>query len=86
MGTFSDSRIVKARHPYQCANGMDHAINKGELYLRYKLGLRNDIMVCLRCATSKMEERNDKQPYYDCAALRDHINIAAGTSAATPSV
>ena len=75
MGTFSDSKISKARQPYICP--FSHRIEKGDSYLRYKLGQRHDVCVCL---THAVENKAD----YDCSALREHIESCKGISLDSP--
>lgn len=62
MGTWDSSRICQSRSPKGCVE-CKNTIPAGYRYLRYKLGLRNDVTVCLRCALDT--------PLYDCAALRE---------------
>ena len=67
MGTYSDSKIVTARKAYRCDYFHGHTISKGESYLRYKLGQRNDRTVCLECA--RTVKLGSGALYYRCAAI-----------------
>jgi len=86
MGTYADSKIVKARKVYNCgALGCRAEIKKGDEYLRYKAGLFSDRTICLDCAlftgwwspagrrpvTSDPASRR-----YDCAAVRERAGDA----------
>lgn len=71
MGTFSDSKINKARKRYACCINPTHIINAGDPYLRYKLGQRNDRVICIQCAKAK--EMSGTALRYDCAAVRELI-------------
>ena len=70
MGTFSASKIVTARDDYRCEEQGQHTITAGEPYLRYQLGLKSSIKVCMYCAVTKHDR-------YDCAAIREYIEQAA---------
>ena len=59
MGTYADSRITTARKPFQCdarQEGCYVAISRGDQYLRYRLGQRNSMAICLHCAVAEGSE------------------------------
>lgn len=75
MGTYLDSRIVKARKPHVCSR-CGEPINPGgprSIYLRYQIGQRSCMPVCMRCAVERISDRGDLR--FDCAAMRDRLGI-----------
>lgn len=75
MGTYSDSKFVTAKRAHECGN-CGREILRGQMYLRYKLGLRNDIKRCSECAIEIRDEGARKgSPVYDCAAVREALGM-----------
>jgi hypothetical protein len=68
MGTYVDSKILRARKAYRCDYFHGHTISKGERYLRYAAGQRNRVPVCLKCAGSVKYASGVM--YYRCAAVQ----------------
>lgn len=62
MGTYDDSKYVQARKEYDCDNARCK-ISKGDMYLRYALGLKWRVPVCIGCSL-----KGDK---YRCKAVED---------------
>ena len=81
MGTYSDSKIVTARVAHTCGR-CERTIHAGERYLRYKLGLRNDIKRCSDCMVLTLAEADwpisgdcGDRLAYDCAAIRKELGL-----------
>lgn len=72
MGTYNDSRYVIARFPRRCqaadcrVRAPGALIQRGEEYLVWKRGQRNQIGVCVVCSL-KLE--NNGHPWWWCAAV-----------------
>lgn len=63
MGTFTDSKIQRARKEFQCVE-CNTTITIGSDYLRYAMGLKRRIPVHLSCATKKFDS-------YRCRAIEE---------------
>lgn len=72
MGTYSDSKYVRARKPHACKAHPNHTIERGEKYLRYQTGQRFAYAICWQCSRSTWP---DGRPVYDCAQVRNVLGL-----------
>lgn len=71
MGTYEDSKFVKARKAHKCAVvKCAREIPIGTVYLRYQVGLMSNMKVCEDCALIK---RPDGRVQFTCGAVHDRL-------------
>src|SRR4029077_3157559 len=73
LSTYSDSKYVRARKEYGCAQ-CSAVIQTGESHLAYKPGLRSTIRVCSGCSRSATDGQNLR---WWCHAVEQAIAGAA---------
>lgn len=82
MGTWDSSTIRVSQRDRPCNESRmpnPHHIAKGEPYLVYKLGQRNDVAVCVECAIT-VRTGDGRYLKYDCATVQAEIAVRAASS------
>lgn len=72
MGTYSDSKIRTCRVAFTC--GCGQPVNPHMKYLDFRLGLRNQKKVCMKCAMEPSTVRKDSLKH-DCRAMREFLGM-----------
>lgn len=75
MGTYSDSKFVKAKISHTCGN-CGAGIYKGDEYLAYKPGQRITEKRCMKCALAQVDGGLwEGRPRYNCAVVRERLGL-----------